>query len=495
MLDDALRPVGWTWLLNAPDQQVAPGGLRLSRKNRRRPGGATAGSVAGPGNATDLVSGWFVPPSSSGAFAPPWSAHAIDARLLAFRGGRKLLVTFVRSCHARQPCEFGVWQVHVTGKPAPSGGVDELRAWANPSVHSSRSWAQGRNQALFEAALAPPASPTASPHASSGVGGAEGADTHLLVAPWPGLVASFGTPAFHRTVVSCAPWAAAGAKPRKVLPWTRRQNRALCGTTPAGSTLEIELMGAATPPRLLQNHTARLARAFDRHLLPLAAPQRAPERARRSLTTHMLRVDFGEVAQAGGAMGGARGRGSCVALLGVGHIHHTDGHLNQKRQAREGSSSVGRSSVGSSSVGSSSAAAAAAAAPFLFGADYDHYFFTMEPTAPFAPLAVSEDFCLGGSASAAGDCERVQFVSGLALEDGRPEAAHAAWLNATREAGGTWAEEDGGATALLLSYGVNDCEARVARISLAHVRRLLRPLPDATSTAVCVPDTTQTHQR
>ena len=118
--------------------------------------------------------------------------------------------------------------------------------------------------------------------------------------------------------------------------------------------------------------------------------------------------------------------------------------------------------------------------PFLFGADYDHYFFTVSPTAPFEPLGVSDDFCLG-SASAAGDCERVQFVSGIALEQAHAEAAHTAWLNATHAAGGTWAQDG---VALLLSYGVNDCEARVARISLDHVRRLLRPLPD--STTVCV---------
>ena len=81
-------------------------------------------------------------------------------------------------------------------------------------------------------------------------------------------------------------------------------------------------------------------------------------------------------------------------------------------------------------------------------------------------------------------CERVQFVSGIvAEEEGLVEAAHAAWSNATRAAGGTWAQEG---QALLLSYGVNDCEARVARISLSHVRRLLRPLSDSSGT-VCVP--------
>ena len=100
----------------------------------------------------------------------------------------------------------------------------------------------------------------------------------------------------------------------------------------------------------------------------------------------------------------------------------------------------------------------------------------------YEPLAASEDFCIGSAGEGADgsdgahDCERVQFVSGLTLEHG---ALGAAEHGARGESGG------GAAPALLLSYGVNDCEARVARIPVERVWRLLRPL--AGVAAACVP--------
>ena len=55
---------------------------------------------------------------------------------------------------------------------------------------------------------------------------------------------------------------------------------------------------------------------------------------------------------------------------------------------------------------------------------------------------MSGEWCIG-------DCELIQYVSGMARTDG------------------------GGGEELLLSFGVNDCEARVARLPLAEVRRRL----------------------
>ena len=81
---------------------------------------------------------------------------------------------------------------------------------------------------------------------------------------------------------------------------------------------------------------------------------------------------------------------------------------------------------------------------------YTHFFFTLDATPPFAVSAVGPEFCLGASPRGT-DCEVVQYVSGMARD------------NATGE--------------LLLSYGVNDCEARVARLALDEVRRMLQPWP------------------
>ena len=120
----------------------------------------------------------------------------------------------------------------------------------------------------------------------------------------------------------------------------------------------------------------------------------------------------------------------------------------------------------------------------------------MQPRPPFAPLAVTDEFCLG-SPQDARDCERVQFVSGLAVLSTADELR----LNRTSTSaesamgprgepptldGREGAARAGTSTALLLAYGVNDCEARVGRIALAELWRMLRPLPGAEK-ELCLP--------
>ena len=50
---------------------------------------------------------------------------------------------------------------------------------------------------------------------------------------------------------------------------------------------------------------------------------------------------------------------------------------------------------------------------------------------------------------------------------------------------GARGDDAGDAGQLLLSYGINDCEAKLARMPLREVRRMLRPL--AGESSVCVP--------
>ena len=70
------------------------------------------------------------------------------------------------------------------------------------------------------------------------------------------------------------------------------------------------------------------------------------------------------------------------------------------------------------------------------------------------PSSRSGEFCIGAQHDA-NDCESVQFVSGIAP---------------------SWAPAPQASTELLLSYGINDCEAKVARIPIAQVWGMLRPL-------------------
>ena len=115
-------------------------------------------------------------------------------------------------------------------------------------------------------------------------------------------------------------------------------------------------------------------------------------------------------------------------------------------------------------------AEAAARSPFQFGSAYTHFFYTLAPTPPHQLLATSAEFCVG-AAQAPHDCESVQFIAGLALEasaraalqPGQPEPRRGR-SNGSR---------------LVLSFGVNDCEAKLGLVPMQRVWKLLQPLPPA----------------
>ena len=87
----------------------------------------------------------------------------------------------------------------------------------------------------------------------------------------------------------------------------------------------------------------------------------------------------------------------------------------------------------------------------------------MMATPPFRLLATSNEWCIG-SAQAPGDCESVQFVSGIELE-------------ARAGAGDAGSEHEAPAgERLLMSYGINDCEAKLAKMPMDKVWAMLRPL-------------------
>ena len=103
--------------------------------------------------------------------------------------------------------------------------------------------------------------------------------------------------------------------------------------------------------------------------------------------------------------------------------------------------------------------------PYRYGFQYTHFFYTMEPHPPFRLLAASDEFCLS-SAQDPSDCESVQFVSGINLEPSEPQ-----W----RKYAAPGADYELEARTLLLSYGINDCEAKLASLRLERVWAMLRP--------------------
>ena len=118
--------------------------------------------------------------------------------------------------------------------------------------------------------------------------------------------------------------------------------------------------------------------------------------------------------------------------------------------------------------------AALASVPFQFGYGYTHFFYTMEAKPPYRTLATSNEWCIG-SEQDPNDCESVQFVSGIALTADGPAAADASGTaGAAAGVAPVGAGEQAGT--LLLSYGINDCEARIARMDMARVWAMLRPL-------------------
>ena len=110
----------------------------------------------------------------------------------------------------------------------------------------------------------------------------------------------------------------------------------------------------------------------------------------------------------------------------------------------------------------------------------------MEPQPPFRLIAASNEFCLASTQDPT-DCESVQFVSGISLDPPEPQWRH-------QRAGGRRGRRQTflGADAdyllevhtLLLSFGINDCESKLARMRMERVWSLLQPLDEGGS--VCV---------
>ena len=506
VLDGELHVLGWTWLLNEPSAQVA------SRPDGR---GHVVGlekwarflSSPRNGRVTDTSrvnnSGWFVPLGTSGSgFSPPRLQQVFDVRLVNANGR----IFASASCKG---CTMLLYSVHVDASPSADGrSLHGLRAWAVQSFttsHTRHPWAQGRNQVHFadtrprpsgheEAAGQPAGQPAGLP---AGLPAGE-RTVPLVTQVWLNVFGSWGAPpvARSRTVVCHA----TNETPRFL-----RRLRAihangssgvvaagarLCGATPKGEHIDVEIMdewATSTDRQHQHGHQERWRRERAAgYAEPPGAFGKATLLANHTLPADLLSVPGYSWTGPGKQLSLTanplliRAPNGCAAFLGVGHVHRGDGPLNRwfhrdrrRRPSLQPSTRAGRAR---GRLPPAPRRRLRWTQPLQFGFRYSHFFYTFAPEPPYRLLATSAEFCVQAASAPAGagngaqnapggawdgDCEEIQFLSGLALDEG-----------GTRESSG-----DNQTTTLLISYGVNDCEARIGRLRLERLWPMMRPLP------------------
>ena len=435
LLDAKFEVITWTWLLAAPHAQINP---RWAYKN------------------------WTIDFGGSDGFRPPWTGQIYDVRLFNLHG--RIFAT-----NACAKCNFALMLITITGDVTADGGLVHLRAWRQTAQRyiSWQSWAQGRNQAIFAAT---PARDPQTVWQARGAGtnltcGGMAACATVYIQPWLGLVASFGTPAFESTRYLCMSRRVERPDGDK----TQAGDKNVCGHTPLLQHLELESI-ANPESSSLRNFRDRppphprdlKGRKWFGDTWPPSPPPPPPSPPIQTNRFGRLELHHNETAQlallrlkhrlsttanllhiAKRDTGGKR----CAALLGVGHTRRREGDCTSQKT----SCALFKKHVRE---------------PFRYGYQYTHFFYTMEPHPPFRLLATSNEFCLA-SAQDPTDCESVQFVSGISLDPAEPQ-----W----RQHAAPGADYQLEARTLLLSYGINDCEAKLASFLLERVWAMLQPV-------------------
>ena len=284
-----------------------------------------------------------------------------------------------------------------------------------------------------------------------------------------------------------------------------RQRRARSHLNPMESA-PAKQASAHTSARAQEGHPLRFGN------LELIGNQTAAVRARRTFDVGGARVS--PTANLISISRPSTNGGRCVALLGVGHTHRGTGKMERhwlkvsasrpprlhiSAASRSVSAApqlrlphcceVGRGRSADYSAGTSTttgmrsesrysprrSSAQQVRRPFAFGYQYTHFWYTMQPRPPHRLLATSGEFCIGAEQDG-DDCESVQFVAGLAHHP--PGSEERAPLSRAIDVGDPlftclWPCEQ---ETMLLSYGINDCEAKVARMPAARVWEMLRTL-------------------
>lgn len=355
---------------------------------------------------------------------PPWRCAQRDVRLLNV-GGR-LLATYHGSLRAASET-FVVEHVQLHARARADGSV-VLRAWAmqeDTAAATMATWLAGRNQALF-------ASISVTSSRKRG-------DIVLMTQPWIHLVARLGQPAWY--------WGQrASAFDRRRRHWYEKLQQVPCA--PPATTRFCSFMHR---PRLVHNDTTLEVRLGQRtHLDPLL-----------STTVHLLRIardSHHPHANAVGEAGRATAPRSCEAFLGIGHLHRRPSNDGPawRRAVRDGCAPRPNNT-------------------FRFGSQYTHFFYTIQPSPPHRLLATSGEFCLAAGPGA-DDCESVQFVSGLVGATPLQLNASARTRRHSRQRSPSPLEQVRIAERreVIISWGANDCEAKLARWPLDRVWSMLR---------------------
>jgi hypothetical protein len=367
-----------------------------------------------------------LPLNVSDGFQPSWGESAYDTRLLNV-GDAAGTILFTH--HTRR---FKVMHLMLTADTTQSGGLKHLRVWsADRSPVTLDAYANGRDQALF--AL-----------------GSAGGEPRLFVQPWIGLIAMYGRIFTRSSNVQCD-----------------RQRVCLLDSCPCGPHSEgrfnVKQIRYQHALRLVANETDSLLRQLDLGGLRLSPTANlihisCPLTRRRWACPSWVR---------GGCKCRRASRTSCGFLLEIGHIHRSD--------TRENLRNWGASRRLNHATEAHRLALGLGPHMFAFGAHYTHFLYAVQPCAPYAVVAVSEEFCLEAR-GATGDCETIQFVSGLEHLAGTSQAsAHPA-------AGLEWQHRLAGQE-LLLSYGINDCEAKVGKLQVDSVLSMFEPVALSQATA------------
>lgn len=176
----------------------------------------------------------------------------------------------------------------------------------------------------------------------------------------------------------------------------------------------------ATKPPTYQHDVGGWAGGAFRWIEP--SPPTAAGAPLLSTTAHLLRLRL----RVGGGV-------ESEYLLGVGHLHRRSSH--DEEAWNEAAYDKQRKGIPPRQG-------------FRFGSEYSHYFYVLKPTAPFEIVATSAEFCVAAGAGA-DTCESVQMVMGVA---------------------------DAGDGRLLLSWGANDCEAKLGFVPIRRLEEMLVPI-------------------
>ena len=432
ILDARLEIIGWTWLIAVPHAQINPA---WEYKN------------------------WTIGFGKSDGFKPPWTGQIFDVRLFNMHG--RIFGTVVCA-----KCSFALMLITMTGDVTSDGGVTHLRAWRQTEQRfiSSKPWAQGRNQALFAATATEPSSRVAwSVRGEPACGGMPTCAT-MYLQPWIGVVGTLGAPAFQSRRYICL--SRRVSRPRGDR--TRPGDRNICAHNPLLAHIKVESVSnpETTSLRVWTKRPRRERLMGRRHQPPPPPPPPPPpmppvqansfgrlnllynetgqipelrlEGHRVSATANLVQVAYRSKT-------GQR----CEALLGVGHVRRREGDCTDQKRVCD------------------MWKAPDSLPPFRYGYQYTHFFYTMEPRPPFRLVGASNEFCLSSTQDQS-DCESVQFISGMSLDPAEPQ-----WRQSTHAAGADYQLE---AQTLLLAFGVNDCEAKIARLSLNRVLESVQPL-------------------